>query len=147
MLSDPFSKYLNNEPESIRVVANSVLPQGSLNSNNSSTQATENTYSLMMHMSDSLGVNCTYCHNSRAFSSWEQSPPARMTAWHGLQMVPSLNSEFLEPLGPTYPEHRLGSLGDAPKVNCETCHQNVSKPFLGESMLDDYPVWRGAAAE
>lgn len=142
MLSDPFSKYLTSEPEAIRVISQTALPQAGDARHVSSTQATENTYSLMVHMSEGLGVNCTHCHNTRAFTSWEQSPPARVTAWHGLQMVSSLNDEYLEPLGPTYPEHRLGALGDAPKTNCTTCHQNVYKPFAGASMLDDYPIWR-----
>lgn len=142
MLSDPFSKYLTREPEAIRVVSQTALPQAGSARHQSSTQATENTYSLMVHMSEGLGVNCTHCHNTRAFTSWEQSPPARATAWHGLKMVSLLNDEYLEPLGPTYPEHRLGSLGDAPKVNCTTCHQQVNKPFAGASMLDDYPQWK-----
>lgn len=142
MLSDPFSHYLTEDPAAIRVISQTALPQAGEARHESSTQDTENTYSLMVHMSESLGVNCTHCHNTRAFTSWEQSPPARTTAWHGLEMVKSLNSEYLEPLGPTYPEHRLGALGDAPKANCATCHQGVSKPFLGQSMLDDYPVWR-----
>jgi len=146
MLSDPFSKYLQEDPAPIRVVAQNALPYKNTPSK-SSTQATEDTYSLMIHMSESLGVNCTACHNTRAFTSWEQSPPARMTAWHGLQMVPELNKTYLEPLGSTYPEHRLGALGDAPKVSCATCHQGVNKPFYGESMLDAYPAWKGAKSE
>ena len=34
-------------------------------------------YEVMMQMSAGLGVNCTYCHNSRAFYDWGQSLPAR----------------------------------------------------------------------
>jgi len=142
MLSDPFSKYLGDDQETIRVVAQNALPYKGVEST-STTQATENTYSLMIHMSDSLGVNCTACHNTRSFTSWNESPPARVTAWHGLQMVPALNRDYLEPLGGTYPEHRLGPKGDAPKVSCMTCHQGVNKPFYGESMLGDYPEWKG----
>jgi photosynthetic reaction center cytochrome c subunit len=93
----------------------------------------------MMHMSDSLGVNCTYCHNSRAWYSWEQSHPQRVIAWYGIRMVRALNNEYLVPLGPTYPEHRLGPLGDAPKANCATCHQGVYKPLYGADMIGDYP--------
>jgi hypothetical protein len=96
------------------------------------------TYAFMMHFSDSLGVNCTYCHNSRAFSNWAQSPPARVTAWHGLQMVRSLNNDYLVPLQGTYPAHRLGENGDAPKANCATCHNGVNKPLYGEPMLVHY---------
>jgi len=143
MLSDPFSKYLTDEPAAIRVIAQNALPYKGVDPI-SSTQDTENTYSLMVHMSESLGVNCTNCHNTRSFTAWEESPPARMTAWHGLQMVPELNRTYLEPLGSEYPAHRLGPLGDAPKVNCATCHQGVNKPFYGESMLDDFPAWKGA---
>ena len=141
LLDDPFERYLTEEPAPIRVIAKNALPIRDVRSN-LSTQDTENTYSLMIHMSTSLGQNCTFCHNTRAFTDWEQSPPQRMTAWHGLQMVPALNNAYLEPLGPLYPMSRMGPEGDAPKVSCTTCHQGVNKPFYGVSMLDDYPVWR-----
>lgn len=140
MLSDPFSKYLMDEPQKIRIAHQNALPLKNQN-NNESMQALESTWSLMMHMSGSLGVNCTYCHNTRNFASWEQSPPARMTAWHGLQMVPAINNDYMTPLQPVYPDHRLGALGDAPKMACSTCHQGVSKPLYGVSMLEDYPEW------
>ncbi len=145
MHSDPFSKYLTKDQAQIRAISQYPLPLKGVKTNEP-TQTTENTYSLMIHMSESLGQNCTYCHNTRSFTSWEMSPPARVTAWHALQMVPALNNAYLEPLGPTYPPKRLGALGDAPKVNCTTCHQGVAKPFYGESMLDDYPVWRAPGA-
>ena len=35
----------------------------------------EYTYALMMNWSSSLGVNCTFCHSSRAFQNWESSTP------------------------------------------------------------------------
>lgn len=105
-----------------------------------SIKQTEWTYSLMTHLSESLGVNCTYCHNTRAFGDWAQSPPARTTAWHGIRMVRELNGQFLEPLASTFPQQRLGPLGDGPKLNCATCHQGAYKPLLGVSMLKDYPV-------
>ena len=141
MLSDPLTPYLVGEPAEIRVAHQNALPLKNQNLSGSMQQL-EQTWSLMMHMSDSLGVNCTYCHNSRNFASWEQSPPARVTAWHGLQMVPAINNEYLDPLQPVYPEHRLGRTGDAPKVSCATCHHGIAKPLYGVSMLDDYPVWR-----
>lgn len=141
MLSDPLTPYLAGEPEKIRIAHQNALPLKNQN-NNESMQSLERTWSLMMHMSDSLGVNCTYCHNSRNFASWEQSPPARVTAWHGLQMVPAINNTYMTPLQPVYPDHRLGKLGDAPKAACSTCHQGINKPLYGVSMLDDYPVWK-----
>lgn len=103
------------------------------------TQDAEHTYALMMHWSTALGVNCTYCHNSRAFSSWEQSPPARTTAWYGRRMAAAINAEYLDPLQPVYPENRLGPLGDAPKLNCATCHNGAPKPMLGADMVSLYP--------
>jgi photosynthetic reaction center cytochrome c subunit len=120
----------------IRVQSSTALPDG----NRRSVKQTEWTYSLMTHMSNALGVNCTYCHNSRQWSDWSQSPATRATAWYGIRMVRDLNNAYLEPLKPQYPENRLGALGDAPKVNCTTCHQGAYKPLLGVSMLKDYPV-------
>jgi len=101
------------------------------------------TYALMMHMSKSLGVNCTFCHNSRAFAEWEQSPPARATAWHGIRMVREVNNEFIVPLTPIQPANRLGPTGDIGKVNCATCHQGVGKPLYGQSMLKSHPELSG----
>ena len=106
-------------------------------------QHTEMTYALMFHLSESLGVNCNFCHNSRSFASWPQSRPQRVTAWHGTRMVSGLNNEYLIPLGPVYPEIRLGPTGDAPKANCATCHQGVSKPLGGAEMAKDFPASLG----
>jgi photosynthetic reaction center cytochrome c subunit len=101
---------------------------------------TEHTYGLMMHMSDGLGVNCTYCHNTRNFKTWEGSPPQRTTAWHGIRMARDLNNAYLEPLTKTFPANRLGPLGDVAKVNCATCHQGVYKPLYGAQMAKNYPA-------
>lgn len=137
---DPFTAYLRDKAaREIRVAGPAALPEG----NRHSIKETEGTYALMMHMSDALGVNCTYCHNSRAFYDWEQSTPQREKAWHGIRMVRDLNETFLDPLGPTYPPHRLGAGGDAPKANCSTCHQGVYKPLYGRAMLPDYPALAG----
>ena len=135
---DPFSPYLE-QTQQIRVVAGTPLPEGHV----SSMQATETTYALMMHMSKSLNVNCGFCHNTRAFQSWEQSTPQRVTAWYGIRMVRVLNDNYLDPLTPTFPEIRLGPNGDAAKINCATCHQGVGKPLLGVSMVSDYEELRG----
>jgi photosynthetic reaction center cytochrome c subunit len=109
------------------------------NDNRSSIKQTEWTYGLMMHFSNSLGINCTGCHNSRSWNDWSQSPQRRATAWHGIRMVRNLNAHWLNPLQPIYPEYRLGETGDAPKANCMTCHQGAYKPLLGQSMLQDFP--------
>jgi photosynthetic reaction center cytochrome c subunit len=106
-------------------------------------QKTEQTYSYMMHFANSLGVGCTYCHNSRALGDWEQSPPARMQAFHATYMLREANNEYMIPLQDQYPEKRLGPTGDAPKANCKTCHQGVNKPLYGAAMLKDYPSLKG----
>jgi photosynthetic reaction center cytochrome c subunit len=126
----------------IRVVATQALPSGL----GASIQTTESTYSLMIHMSESLGVNCTFCHNTRAFSQWPESTPQRVTAWHGIQMVRELDANYLDPLKGTFPATRLGPHGDGPKVDCQTCHHGVSKPLFGASMAKDYPELGGAPA-
>jgi photosynthetic reaction center cytochrome c subunit len=132
--NDPFSSFLL-EARSIRVGSATALPTG----DRASIKQTEWTYGFMMHISQALGVNCTYCHNSRAFRDWDQSHPARATAWHGIQMVRALNTEYLRPLTDTFPDSRHGPLGDVAKVNCATCHQGVYKPLFGAQMAKDYP--------
>jgi photosynthetic reaction center cytochrome c subunit len=131
---DPFTDLFAKDA-SIRVVPNRALPA----SFPADIKDTEKTYALMMYVSQSLGVNCTYCHNSRSFTGWSESTPQRVTAWHGIKMVSDLNMTYLEPLKASFPPHRLGAQGDVAKVGCATCHQGVSKPLLGASMVKDYP--------
>ncbi|HSG88004.1 MAG TPA: photosynthetic reaction center cytochrome PufC [Pseudomonadales bacterium] len=139
---DPFSPYLVDDTN-IRLQSTVALP----GDHEASIASTEGTYALMMHMSDSLGVNCTFCHNTRAFGEWEQSTPQRVTSWYGIRMARDLNNSFLNPLQGVYPEHRLGPLGDAPKANCATCHQGVNKPLMGAQMVKDYPSLQQASGE
>ncbi len=132
--TDPFSSYLlRDNPIGVQSATSRQAD------NNASILQTEWTYSLMMHMSSSLGVNCTFCHNSRNFSGWQDSTPQRVTAWHGIRMVRAINNDYIEPLRPEFPPHRLGPLGDTLKVNCTTCHQGVNEPLRGAQMLRDYP--------
>lgn len=130
-----FSSYFVGNASAARVIGSTALPTG----HKASLQSTENVYGVMSHMSHSLGVNCTYCHNSRAFSSWEQSTPQRIQAWHGIQMLKDVNTNFIAPLASISPDNRKGPDGDVAKANCATCHQGVNKPLLGKSMLPDYP--------
>ncbi len=121
-----------------------VIPQDPrVDTTGKDIKATEWTFGLMIHMSKSLGVNCDACHNTRAMSQWDQSPPARTTAWYGIRMVRTLNNEYLTPLQPVFPPNRLGPTGDAPKLNCATCHQGVNKPLFGTSMIGNYPELAG----
>jgi len=138
---DPFTPLLEYS-EDVRVASTTALPEGS----RKSIKQAEQTYSLMIHISQALGVNCTYCHNTRSFSDWTQSSPARGTAWYGIRMVRDLNTTYLSALKGEFPANRLGPLGDAPKLNCATCHQGAFKPLLGASMLKDYPELAGASA-
>jgi photosynthetic reaction center cytochrome c subunit len=138
--SDPLSTYLTDAATDIRVQGTTPLKT---RDRPPSIQETEWTYALMMYMSDSLGVNCTYCHNTRALARWEESSPQRATAWHGIRMVRMLNTEYLTPMTPLFPEHRLGPSGDAPKVGCATCHKGTFKPLNGVSPLADYPILAG----
>jgi photosynthetic reaction center cytochrome c subunit len=60
-------------------------------------------------------------------------------------MVRDLNNDFLDRLAPVFPPNRLGAaLGDAPKINCATCHNGVYKPLFGVSMLQSFPELKGA---
>jgi photosynthetic reaction center cytochrome c subunit len=115
------------------------------NDNRTSVRQTEWQYGLMISMSQALNVNCTYCHNSRQFSSWTESPPQRAKAYHGILMLRDLNSNYLSTLQPVYPAVRLGKLGDAPKAQCLTCHQGAYKPLYGARMVKDFPAIWGKA--
>jgi len=137
--SDPFGEFLANHPATARVVSTAALPSG----NGASIKSTEQTYALMMHISQALGVNCTFCHNSRSFTSWDTSSPQRATAWYGIRMVRDVNEHYLEPLTSIFPADRKGPLADVAKVDCQTCHQGVFKPLFGVSMLKDYPELSG----
>jgi photosynthetic reaction center cytochrome c subunit len=137
---DPFSSYLLQGNE-IRTVGPTALPSG----NRQSIKQTEATYGLMVHMSESLGVNCTYCHNSRSFASWETSTPQRGVAWYGIRMARDLNQSYLEPLTGAFPSQRLGAQGDIAKINCETCHRGAYKPLNGASMLVNHPELIGVS--
>ena len=129
---DPITPYLLGADE-IRVNGTTALPTG----NRASIKQAEHTYSLMMHMSQSLGVNCTHCHNTRSFQSWE-GPAQRVPAYYGIRMARDLNVNYLTPLTSTFPAERLGPTGDVAKVNCATCHQGAPKPLNGLAMAKDF---------
>jgi photosynthetic reaction center cytochrome c subunit len=135
--NDYLRHYLDRD--GARVISQTVAPS---NANRSSVKQAEWTYALMISQSKSLGVNCTYCHNSRAFNSWTEAPPQRVVAYHGILMLRDLNENYLAPLAPVYPDVRLGPMGDAPKAQCTTCHNGVYKPLYGAQMAKHYPaVW------
>jgi len=137
--TDYLRHYLDRD--GARVITQEMAPNKA--GNRSSVKQTEWTYALMLSQSKSLGVNCTYCHNSRQFASWTQAPPARVTAYHGILMLRDLNTSYLSPLQTTYPAVRLGSMGDAPKAQCLTCHNGNYKPLYGAQMVKYYPALWG----
>lgn len=137
---DPFTPFLDQANE-IRVIGASALPTGNM----ASIKQAEWTYGLMMHLSESLGVNCTYCHNSRSFFAWDQSTPQRTTAWYAIRHVREMNQDYIWPLNDVLPESRKGPLGDPYRIGCFTCHQGAYKPMYGAQMLKDYPALIGPA--
>ena len=105
-----------------------------------SIQDAEMTYSLMNYFANSLGVNCVFCHNSRAFYDPGQVTPQWGTALMGRQMVIEMNDEYLIPLKDTYPPERLGPVyADAPKAACKTCHKGYQQPMQGMNAIADWP--------
>ena len=138
--SDPFSAFLRDNQE-IKLAGKTALRTPA---NLATTKSAEHTYGLMMHMSQGLGVNCSYCHNAGNFASWSLSRPQRGTAWYGIRMVRNINNDYIESLAGIFPASRKGPLGDPYKVNCTTCHQGQAKPMNGYAMLKDYPALRGA---
>jgi photosynthetic reaction center cytochrome c subunit len=136
--TDYLRHYLDRD--GARVITQQVAPTAA---NRSSVKQAEWTHALMISQSKSLGVNCTYCHNTRQFSSWTMAPPARVTAYHGILMLRDVNSNYLAPLQSVFPAVRLGSMGDAPKAQCITCHNGRYKPLYGAQMAKDYPAFWG----
>lgn len=137
---DPLARYLVRDDQEVRIQAQTALRS---REHPPSIKQAEWTYSLMIYMSGSLGVNCTYCHNTRALANWGESTPQRATAWHGIRLVRDLNTDYLIPLAPTFPPNRLGPHGDGPKIGCATCHKGTFKPLNGVSPLVDYQALAG----
>lgn len=103
-------------------------------------QDTERTFSFMNYWSNSLGVNCVFCHNSRAFYDPAQVTPQWATASLGLAMIQEINELWLVELEDVYPEHRLGPVyGDAPKAACKTCHKGYQQPLQGLNVIGAWP--------
>jgi len=113
------------------------------NEGTATVQDTERTYSLMNYISNSLDVNCTYCHNTRAFYDLDQSTPQLDQSQLGIAMVQEMNTEWLPEIADVLPAERLGTMhGDVPKVGCMTCHKGENKPVGGMSMVSDWPELR-----
>ena len=136
--SDALEAYLLNG-ESIKVhdlesrVAGNALTLPSI-------QNAERTFSLMNYFANSLNVNCTFCHNTRAFYDPEQVTPQWATALLGIDMVIEMNTDYLAPLVDVLPKDQLGAVyADAPKAACRTCHKEYQKPLGGMDMIANWP--------
>jgi photosynthetic reaction center cytochrome c subunit len=136
--SDPYTPFLLNH-DNIRVSGTTAPPSG----NRASLKNTEWTYALMMTYSQGLGVSCEYCHNSRAFNEWDQSTPARVTAFYAEAMLRDLNTNYMVPLTPIFPAALRGPFGDVAKIDCATCHQGVYAPLFGAKMAIHFPPLEG----
>src|SRR6056297_770354 len=89
---------------------------------------------------EAIGVNCVFCHNSRAFYDGAQVTPQWATESLGIQMVLEMNNDYLVPLEDQYPPERLGPVhADAPKAACATCHKGYQQPLQGTNVIKDWP--------
>ena len=92
------------------------------------------------YFANSLGVNCVFCHNSRAFYDGSQVTPQWGTASLGIAMVQELNEEYVLPLEEVSPQERLGPVhADVPKLACKTCHKGYQQPLQGTNVIADWP--------
>ena len=117
-------------------------------------------YEMMMQMSVQIGVNCGYCHNSRALQDWSQSTPMRWVGYYALRLIRDLNRHYLLPLAQTIPQQRVlahqtaipvipayqsGQQAGNALLTCETCHYRLTKPMNGANLVKDYPGLVGTA--
>ena len=111
-------------------------------------------YEMMMQMADGMGVNCGFCHNSRAFFDWSQSTPQRWTAYYAIQQIRDLNNDYLLKLAdampvtrvrvhqtslPVLPANQRGILEGNGLAVCATCHYAQPKPMGGANVIGAYP--------
>lgn len=103
-------------------------------------QQAERTYAFMNYFANSLGVNCVFCHNSRAFYDPGQVTPQWATASLGIAMVQETLEQYILPLQDVLPAERLGPVyGDVPKLACRTCHQGEQQPLNGLNVIRNWP--------
>ena len=111
-------------------------------------------YEAMMQMSDGMGVNCGYCHHSRNFADWSQSPSMRWTGESGIVMTRDLNRLYLlqlageDPITRWPPDHPLRvSTPDrmhGPQIgnglaDCATCHHGAPRPHDPAAPASGFP--------
>lgn len=134
---DALQVYLLEDSQPVNV--NGYTARDDDGASDASIYRTYQTFALMQHFSTSMGVNCSYCHNTRSMADPAGYTPQWGVAQLGRQMVIELNNQHILATRDNLPPERLGPLGDVAKINCATCHQGASKPLLGQSMLGDWP--------
>lgn len=147
--------YLQDTP--ISAQSTTALPSHSV----ANSVVVKRIYEMMMQMSLQIGVNCGYCHNSRALQDWNQSTPKRWVGFYALRLTRDLNRNYLLPLAQTMPQQRsLAHQTDIPIIpayqsgqqpgngllTCETCHYRLPQPLNGANMVKDYPGLKGTSA-
>lgn len=105
---------LHGLPDNFRLPLNdlnSLLVTGK--SGEVSLDAVQNNQHAMYHISNSLGVGCTHCHNSRYFPEWSQ--PAKYYALTMLEMNQHILNTYSESMNNQEP-------------SCYLCHYNQVRP-------------------
>ena len=140
--------YLQDNP--VAVVSKTALRSNDVSANVVAARI----YEMMMQMSLQIGVNCGYCHASRAFQDWNQSTPMRWVGYYSLRLIRDLNRNYLLPLAQVIPQQRelvhptpvpvipANERGQQPGnalLTCETCHYRLPNPMNGVNMVRDYP--------
>ena len=153
---DSLAEYLYDD-QPIAVQSSTALKSGTI----ASSIEAKRIYEVMMTMSDGIGANCGYCHNSRAFQSWAESTPYRWIGYDAIRLVRDVNRNYLFEVGQIVPQTR--SLTNATQlpvipprelnpqlgngfVTCATCHVGITKPLNGTNMVDAYPGLGGPAS-
>lgn len=151
-----FAEYFYDS-EPIAVQSTTVEPSGTV----SSRVEAKRIYEMMMQMSDGIGVNCGYCHNSRNFESWAESTPYRWVGYAAIRLLRDVNLNYLREVAslvpqtrelttetnlPVLPARQSGAQSGNGLVVCATCHVGITKPLNGANMVHDYPGLSGPAA-
>jgi photosynthetic reaction center cytochrome c subunit len=89
-------------------------------------QQTEMTYAWMNYFANSLGVNCVFCHNSRAFYDAAQVTPQWSTASLGIIMVQEQLEQYILPLADVLPPN-----GSDPSITM--CRNSPAAPVTRAS--------------
>lgn len=134
---DAMQTYLLEEDQVVGV--NGYESRNTTGEPGASIYHTYQTFSLMQHFANSIGANCTYCHNTRSIADPGGFTPQWGTTQIGRAMTQDINNNWINASADLLPPERLGPLGDPAKVNCTTCHYGAPQTFNGASAVADWP--------